>query len=806
MLSRQGDISLAYEMTLPELFTLGDGDYDALHAAWVKAIRNLPTGAILHKQDWYTEQEFQPDFEKEEHTFFTRSSDRHFNERPYLEHRCFIFITMRHKNRKAATALNHVLFRSISQTPPMQDAREMNAFFDKVGQFVGILEDSGLMKARRLSAEELSGSEKKAGLLEQYCFLLNPQQPPLLRDISFVPDFRIGNQQVQIFTLADVEDLPATCSTATANEKYSSENYKLPMSFAAPLGLLLNCNHIYNQYVFIEDAHATIKRLEAKRLRLQSLSAYSRENTLSRDAVNEYLNEAIGQQRLPVKAHFNVLAWSDDELRAKEVRSQVSSALAQLDARAKEETMIAPQLFIAGFPGGAAELPAHECFETFAEQASTFFNKETCYQSTISPVGIRFGDRLTGRPLHVDISDWPVAKGICQNRSKFIIGPSGSGKSFLTNHLTRTYYEQGSHVLIVDVGHSYRGLCEFVGGYYFTYSIENPIRFNPFFLGGEPLDTEKKESIKTLLLALWKKETEPYSRSEYISLSNALSAYFSFLEKNDTVFPCFDSFYEFLRDSFLPGLRAQGVKDKHFDIDNFLYVLRPYYADGEFSYLLNAKENLNLLEQRFIVFELDNIKDHQILFSVTTLIIMQTFIDKMRRLKGIRKMILIEEAWKAIAKEGMSDYIKYLFKTVRKFYGEAVVITQEVDDIIGSSIIKDAIVNNSDCKILLDQSKYQNKFQQIQDLLGLTDKERALVLSLNKANDPTKKYKEVFISLGGTLSKVYRTEVSLEEYLTYTTEEREKIMVQAYTEKYGSIRKGISVLAEELRHSRRLAA
>ena len=163
-------------------------------------------------------------------------------------------------------------------------------------------------------------------------------------------------------------------------------------------------------------------------------------------------------------------------------------------------------------------------------------------------------------------------------------------------------------------------------------------------------------------------------------------------------------------------------------------------------------------------------------------------------------MILIEEAWKAIAKEGMAEYIKYLFKTVRKFYGEAVVVTQEVEDIISSPIIKQAIINNSDCKILLDQSKYQNKFDQIQELLGLTEKEKAQILSINKANDPTKKYKEVFISLGGVLSKVYRTEVSLEEYLAYTTEETEKIKVMQYAEKFGSMERGIQVLANEIRN------
>jgi conjugation system TraG family ATPase len=470
-----------------------------------------------------------------------------------------------------------------------------------------------------------------------------------------------------------------------------------------------------------------------------------------------------------------------------------------MDAVPKIESDGAPQIFWAGIPGNEADFPMNDSFDSFAEQATCFLNLESSYRSSASPFGIRLGDRLSGKPLHVDISDEPMQKGIITNRNKFILGPSGSGKSFFTNHMVRSYYEQGTHVVLVDVGHSYKGLCDLVKGYYFTYSEKDPIRFNPFWIGaGEQLDTEKKESIKTLLLALWKKDNESFGRSEYVALSNALQLYFEKLDSDKTIFPCFNSFYEFLKFDFVKVLASDQVKDKDFDVSNFLYVLRPYYDGGEFDYLLNARENLNLLGQRFIVFELDNIKDHPILFPVVTLIIMEVFISKMRKLKGIRKMILIEEAWKAIAREGMAEYIKYLFKTVRKFFGEAVVVTQEVEDIISSPVVKQAIINNSDCKILLDQSKYQNKFDQIQELLGLTEKEKALVLSINKANDPTKKYKEVFISLGGLLSRVYRTEVSMEEYLAYTTEETEKIKVQAYAQKLGGIEKGIAALVSDL--------
>jgi conjugation system TraG family ATPase len=800
ILSKQGDVSLAFEAILPEIFTLSDQDYEAFHQILIKAIKVLPKNSVFHKQDWFFAQRHKADFENSDLSFLTRSSERFFNERPYLDHRCYIMLTQKPVDRKLSTSMFSNLIRSSVVPHEMINPQKMQEFLDSAGQFERILSDSGFVKLKRISNDDLVGSEQYAGLLERYCFLLSETDAPMIKDIHFKDGIKIGDQYCQLYALSDVEDLPALCGSRINYDKYSTDKTKFSVGFASPIGQLLSCNHIYNQYIFMEDVNKTIKHLESKRLRLQSLSTYSRENAISRDATNDFLNEAIGQQRQPVKAHFNVMLWTDNKSDLKELKTQVSSALAQMDAVAKQESDGAPQIFWAGIPGNEADFPINDTFDTFVEQATCFLNLETSYRSSLSPVGIRLGDRLTGKPVHVDISDEPVKHGICTNRNKFILGPSGSGKSFFTNHMVRSYYEQGTHIVLVDVGHSYKGLCDLVNGYYFTYDESSPIKFNPFYIGaGDSLDTEKKESIKTLLLALWKKDDETFNRSEYVALSISLQMYYEQLSKDTKLFPCFNTYYEFLRDEFLTILKADKVKEKDFDAENFLYVLRPYYKGGEFDYLLNASENLDLLRERFIVFELDNIKDHPILFPVVTIIIMEVFISKMRKLKGIRKMILIEEAWKAIAKEGMAEYIKYLFKTVRKFYGEAIVVTQEVEDIISSPIVKQAIINNSDCKILLDQSKYQNKFDQIQELLGLTEKEKALVLSINKSNDPSRKYKEVFISLGGVLSKVYATEVSLEEYLAYTTEESEKMKVQAYTKKWGDIRKGIAALANDIR-------
>ncbi len=798
ILSRSGDITVAYEVTLPEIFTLSAEGYEGLHHAWVRAVRALPAFSCLHKQDWYVEERFLGDFPEtgdRDPSFLDRASNLFFNERPFLRHRCFVFVTKKAGARRSSSAFSG-LFRRSPVPAELLNPAATSDFLEKTAQFERILADSSLVTLRRLHNEQLAGTGETAGILEQYCFL--EPAGKVLYDIHLQEGIRVGNRRCQLFTLAEPDSLPELCGTRINYDRYSTDRTRYSIGFASPLGLLLNCSHLYNQYLFIEDPAKTLKQLEAKRLRLQSLSAYSRENTISRDATQDFLNEAISNSRLPVRAHFNVLVWTEEPARERELKSIVTSAFSQMEAHPKLETDGAPQIWWAGLPGNAGDFPENDMFDTFAEQACCFLTMETSYRSSLSPVGVRLGERLSGNPVHVDLSDEPVRQGICTNRNKFILGPSGSGKSFFTNHLVRTYHEQGAHIVLVDVGHSYKGLCQLVNGYYFTYDEHDPIRFNPFYLPeGTLLDTEKKESLKSLILALWKKENEVLERPEYVALSQALQGYYEKIRRCPEIFPCFNTFYEYLREDFAAELKQQQVQARYMDLDNLLYVLRPFYRDGEFGFLLNARENLEMLQVRFIVFELDNIKDHPILFPVVTLIIMETFISKMRRLKGIRKMILIEEAWKAIAREGMAEYIRYLFKTVRKFYGEAVVVTQEVEDIISSPVVKETIINNSDCKILLDQSKYRNKFGQIQNLLGLSEQEKVQVLSINKANDPARKYKEVFISLGGQLSKVYRTEVSPEEYLLYTTEETEKMKVQQYTARYGNIEKGIAALVRD---------
>ncbi|MFW2475431.1 MAG: TraG family conjugative transposon ATPase [Sediminibacterium sp.] len=780
ILSKMGDITLVYQLQLPEIFTLSTADYETLHQSWVRTIKLLPAGTVLLKQDWFTEGRFKGDFEKE-HGFLSHSSERFFHERAFLSHDCYLMLTLSPAGRGRVNSYFSSLLRKHFVPVETLDPAFKKSFEGVCSQFVKVLTDCGLLSCKRLEGGAITQ------LINQYLVL---GDDGVKRDLDFSDGVKVGEKHCELFVLSDLKDYPSYCGSRIGYDAYSTEAGQFPIGFTTAMGQLLHCNHIYNQYLVIEDPVQVTIEQEKRRLRFQSLSLYARENQVAREGTERFLAEVVGDGGQPVRAHFNVFTWTDDEKDIQEIRNRCSAAIASIDAVPKIETVGAPQLYWAGIPGNAGDLPVNETGLLFATQAACFLHQESQYQSSVSSFGIRLGDRITGKPLHVDLSDEPMERGIIANRNKFILGPSGSGKSFFTNHLLRSYYEQGAHIVMVDVGHSYKGLCELVGGYYFSYSDKQRISFNPF--QGEA-DPEKIESIKALLVTLWKKDTDNFSRIEYVALSNALQLYFG----KPIDFRCFDSFYDFLKYEFATVVKTDGVKETDFDLQNFLYVLGPYYKGGAYDYLLNATQQMDLLNERFIVFELDSIKDHPILFPVVTIIIMEIFISKIRRLKGVRKMILIEEAWKAIAKAGMAEYIRYLYKTIRKHFGEPIVVTQELDDILSSEIVKQTIIAMSDCKILFDQSRYEQKFTEVQQLLGLSEKEKMQVLSLNKANEAGRKYKEVFISLGGRVSRVYRVEVSPEEYLAFTTEEKEKLAVMREVDVLGDIEAAIKKIVNE---------
>lgn len=356
IISKDADVTAAFEVTLPELYTVTSEEYEAIHSAWCKAIKVLPDFSIVHKQDWFVRETYKPELQKEEMSFLSRSFERHFNERPYLHHTCYLYLTKTTRERSRRQSNFSTLCRGFI-IPREIDRESTGRFIEAVEQFARIMNDCGFIRLRRLTGDEITGTVERAGLIEKY-FSLSTEENTCLQDIALsAEEMRIGNKRLCLHTLSHTEDLPVGVATDTRYEKLSTERSDCRLSFASPVGLLLDCNHIYNQYVFIDNSDENLRRFEKSARNMQSLSRYSRSNAINQEWTDEYLNEAHSCGLVSVRAHFSVMSWSNDSEELKRIKNDTGSQLAMMGCMPRHNTIDCPTLYWAGIPGNAGGLP-----------------------------------------------------------------------------------------------------------------------------------------------------------------------------------------------------------------------------------------------------------------------------------------------------------------------------------------------------------------------------------------------------------------------------------------------------------------
>jgi len=787
ILTKRGDYGIGFALTMPEVYTLDREEYVALQQLFKSILGLLPKYSVVHKQDWFMAKKYVPDA-RNTRSYLNRYYEQHFAGRPYLEHQCYLYISKTSENAKYRRSTGSLLHRHLVP-PDMTDSRKYDNFLRAVTSIESILRDSPYVEARRLSSDDYAES-RGGGLFSQYFSL---SDTPETADVVLDGGLRVGKKACSYLTISHLSAFPS--EVHPTQPKGGGE---VAFSFAYPLGLGLKCDHIYNQYIFIENHEEEILEREQTRIRQSAFSKLSPANEHHSVRLKELV--AKGAENRLVRFHGNVLLWAESSEALSEHRLQAQKAFQKMNFVPHEASSDEGVLYWAGCPGNGSDVPADLRATLFEDEALTLLNWETHYRESRSDWGMKFCDRTSGIPLHVDLTEEPRRLGLIHNPHKFIIGPSGSGKSFFMNSMMYQNHSRGMHCFIIDIGYSYQRTCELVGGLYIDWTEEKPLSFNPFWVPeAEEVGEEKIESLMNVIFTLWLKREA--SRAEESILREILCSYYVSLPAASKSFPCFNTFFEFVQGYYIRlQNNPEARESEYFDFTNFFIVLRQFYSGGSYAYLLNATERLDLVSERFIVFELEKIKEHRMLLSIVTLMIVDTFLGKLFQLpKEVKKVILMEEAWKAMLNPAMAGFMLYLNKTIRKYNGESNTATQEIEDIIGNPFVKNSIVANCGTKILFDQSSYRDSFAAVRDLVGLTPKEEALVVSLNQQKEEGRKYREVFIKTG-SLSKVYAVEVSKEEYACYTTDPSEYPVIYRYqAERSGSLSLALEQYAEELK-------
>ena len=781
-----------------------DSYYEFTHLLTAIA-QTLGEGYAIHKQDVFVRKQFK-DETSDNHEFLSESYFRYFTGRTYTDSQTYLIITQENKKSRLLSF----------------DSKKWRDFLVKIRKVKDLLKDSGV------DSTYLGGEEARLYVDRYFSMNFNDK---IVSMTNFKVDdetISMGDRRCKVYSLVDVDciNIPSIVRPFTNIEV---NNIAMPVDLVSLVDSIPSADVVvYNQMFFMPNQKRELALLDKKKNRHSSMPNPS--NLIAVEDIKKVQDVIARENKQLVYTHFNLIVGVPKDADIQKCTNHLENAFGRLGIHISKRAYNQLELFVNSFPGNCYGMNQdYDRFLTLSDAAACLMYKEHIQHSEDTPLKIYYTDRQ-GVPVAIDISGKEGKNKITDNSNFFCLGPSGSGKSFHMNSVVRQMWEQNTDVVMVDTGNSYEGLCEYVGGKYISYTEEHPITMNPFRIKREELNVEKTGFLKNLIMLIWKGTQGTVTKTEERLIEQVITEYYDVyfngfngftppqredlrkglliddrnknvnsretenermarieaqideIESRRKQLPVtelsFNSFYEFSVQR-IPDIcqenRIQGI-----DISTYRYMMKDFYRGGNHDKTLNEDLDSTLFDETFIVFEIDSIKDDPLLFPLVTLIIMDVFIQKMR-IKKNRKVLVIEEAWKAIASPMMAEYIKYLYKTARKFWASVGVVTQEIQDIVGSPIVKEAIINNSDVVMLLDQSKFRERFDEIKAILGLTDVDCKKIFTINRLENKEGRsfFREVFIRRG-SVGAVYGVEEPHECYMTYTTERAEKEALKLY--------------------------
>ena len=767
--------------------------------------QTLGEGYALHKQDIFVRRRFAEETGGDRE-FLSEAYFRYFEGRPYTDSMCYLTVTQEAKKSR--------LFS--------YDGKKWRDFLVKIRKVHDQLRDGGV-QARFLNKAEASE------YVDRYFAMDFKNRIVSMTNFRADEDtVSMGGKRCKVYSLVDV-DYAALPSLIRPYTNIEVNNTEMPVDLVSVIDNIPNADTVvYNQVIFLPNQKRELSLLDKKKNRHASIP--NPNNQMAVEDISRVQEVIARESKQLVYTHFNMMVAVDADTDLQKCTNHLENAFGRMGIHISKHAYNQLELFVGSFPGNCYALSEeYDRFLTLSDAAICLMYKERVQHSEETPLKIYYTDRQ-GVPVAIDITGKEGKNKLTDNSNFFCLGPSGSGKSFHMNSVVRQLHEQGTDVVMVDTGNSYEGLCEYLGGKYISYTEKNPITMNPFRINRAELNVEKTGFLKNLVLLIWKGSQGTVTKTEERLIEQVITEYY------DTYFNGFDGFTPLQREDLHKSLvidernrgdrrdesaqdRAERIEEiidemEHrrkelkveelsfnsfyeysvqritdicdenrisgIDLSTYRYMMKDFYRGGNHEKTLNENMDSSLFDETFIVFEIDSIKDDPLLFPLVTLIIMDVFLQKMR-IKTNRKVLVIEEAWKAIASPLMAEYIKFMYKTARKFWASVGVVTQEIQDIIGSEIVKEAIVNNSDVVMLLDQSKFKERFDSIKAILGLTDVDCKKIFTINRLDNKEGRsfFREVFIRRGST-SGVYGVEEPRECYMTYTTERAEKEALKLY--------------------------
>lgn len=772
--ANNGNIIACYRGELPEIYSLSEKDFEDLHSIWFQALKSLPVGSVIHKQDVYLKKGFSSEY-LPNNTFLGKATHDHFKGREYIEHRCYLFLTL--AGNKTLNNPKYVNpFRKISKGIYQELNQNVHSFIGSVNDSISYINNSRKVQFLPLKESEILNFSQTFF----NGFNLNFDTDMLLEKSKIT----IGNNHFDVLAINSESCFGENVQTSKINERFTSDDFVFHQGYIDGLGLSLNENHIVNQILYLDDKQKWRKLLEKKIEELKKSSNFGTQNKVILKKIEHIVDQINNDDSARIiRGHLNIVYWDREAQQLESIGSQIKSEFKELDItpyypRGEERK----NYILNSHPCFSSNFSNEDLYVTDLKHALCLFINNTSYRTDSQ--GIIFNDREHNIPVLKDV--WDEKKKRINARNFAIFAPTGEGKSFLANNILRQYFEMGVRLVIIDLGGSYTKFASLYPEQYtvLRYESGKSLGINPFFITkGDDVTPERLEDLSVFLFELIGEGTKP-KKEQSVALKKILHAYY----KKNAEGHSLDSFYTYIESQRENLLTQLHIHSDYFNIEGFLHILSEYVRDGLYSFLFETSEDQSykIEDKRLIVFELDEVKDNKEILSVMLKLIKTAIQRTIWQNKEEKGIILFDEFAKQLKFDNVLESVEFYYQAIRKQEGAIGIILQSINQLPDNSTSA-SILENTQVIYSLNNEK---GYKELKNRLSLSSHDLNQLKSIKNNLSGKRKYTEIFIKIGKE-SNIFRLEVPQEVFAAYLTDGADNEAIMAFYKESGCMEMAI---------------
>ena len=772
--ANNGNIIACYRGELPEIYSLSEKDFEDLHSIWFQALKSLPVGSVIHKQDVYLKKGFSSEY-LPNNTFLGKATHDHFKGREYIEHRCYLFLTL--AGNKTLNNPKYVNpFRKISKGIYQELNQNVHSFIGSVNDSISYINNSRKVQFLPLKESEILNFSQTFF----NGFNLNFDTDMLLEKSKIT----IGNNHFDVLAINSESCFGENVQTSKINERFTSDDFVFHQGYIDGLGLSLNENHIVNQILYLDDKQKWRKLLEKKIEELKKSSNFGTQNKVILKKIEHIVDQINNDDSARIiRGHLNIVYWDREAQQLESIGSQIKSEFKELDItpyypRGEERK----NYILNSHPCFSSNFSNEDLYVTDLKHALCLVINNTSYRTDRQ--GIIFNDREHNIPVLKDV--WDEKKKRIKARNFAIFAPTGEGKSFLANNILRQYFEMGVRLVIIDLGGSYTKFASLYPEQYtvLRYESGKSLGINPFFITkGDDVTPERLEDLSVFLFELIGEGTKP-KKEQSVALKKILHAYY----KKNAEGHSLDSFYTYIESQRENLLTQLHIHSDYFNIEGFLHILSEYVRDGLYSFLFETSEDQSykIEDKRLIVFELDEVKDNKEILSVMLKLIKTAIQRTIWQNKEEKGIILFDEFAKQLKFDNVLESVEFYYQAIRKQEGAIGIILQSINQLPDNSTSA-SILENTQVIYSLNNEK---GYKELKNRLSLSSHDLNQLKSIKNNLSGKRKYTEIFIKIGKE-SNIFRLEVPQEVFAAYLTDGADNEAIMAFYKESGCMEMAI---------------